>query len=149
MHLSDKFGRTITDLRISITDRCNYKCVYCRTGNDGATYADLSFPEYLRIARLFASLGIKKVRITGGEPRLSKLTVLRVILDGLSPLLSMRTSPISKPGSSLGTVLSKFGLARLWEFEKPQILAKRASCRALGVPRGWVEALGRANGCPN
>src|SRR5207253_1293977 len=42
MRLHDKFGRTITDLRISITDRCNYKCVYCRTGNDGASYAHLS-----------------------------------------------------------------------------------------------------------
>jgi len=41
MLLSDRFGRPITDLRISITDRCNYKCVYCRTGNEGAIYGDL------------------------------------------------------------------------------------------------------------
>ena len=40
MPLTDKFGRAITDLRISITDRCNYKCVYCRTGNEGALYGD-------------------------------------------------------------------------------------------------------------
>ena len=39
--LIDKHGRPITDLRIAITDHCNYKCVYCRTGNDGAMYADL------------------------------------------------------------------------------------------------------------
>jgi GTP 3',8-cyclase len=70
MRLMDKFGRAITDLRISITDRCNYKCVYCRTGNEGAIYGDLPFPIYLRIVRLFASAGIKKVRITGGEPLL-------------------------------------------------------------------------------
>lgn len=72
MRLVDKFGRAITDLRISITDRCNYKCVYCRNGNEGAIYGDLPFPEYLRIVRLFAGAGIKKVRITGGEPLLRK-----------------------------------------------------------------------------
>jgi len=68
--LSDKFGRPITDLRISITDRCNYKCVYCRTGNEGALYGDLPFADYLRMARVFAALGIKKIRLTGGEPLL-------------------------------------------------------------------------------
>ena len=72
MNLTDKFGRPITDLRISVTDRCNYKCVYCRTGNQGAIYADLPFSDYFRMARIFASLGIKKVRITGGEPLLRK-----------------------------------------------------------------------------
>jgi cyclic pyranopterin phosphate synthase len=70
--LSDKFGRPITDLRISITDHCNYKCVYCRTGNEGALYGDLPFADYLRMARVFAGLGIKKVRLTGGEPLLRK-----------------------------------------------------------------------------
>jgi cyclic pyranopterin phosphate synthase len=70
MVLSDKFGRPITDLRISITDRCNYKCVYCRTGNEGALYGDLPFSDYLRMARIFAALGIKKIRLTGGEPLL-------------------------------------------------------------------------------
>jgi cyclic pyranopterin phosphate synthase len=70
--LYDKFGRAITDLRISITDHCNYKCVYCRTGNDGAQYADLPFSDYLRMARIFAGLGIKKVRLTGGEPLLRR-----------------------------------------------------------------------------
>ena len=70
MPLTDKFGRAITDLRISITDRCNYKCVYCRTGNEGAVYGELPFPDYLRMARLLVSLGITKIRITGGEPLL-------------------------------------------------------------------------------
>jgi cyclic pyranopterin phosphate synthase len=68
--LTDKFRRPITDLRISITDRCNYRCVYCRTGNEGALYGDLPFADYLRMARVFVGLGIKKVRITGGEPLL-------------------------------------------------------------------------------
>jgi len=70
--LTDKFGRPITDLRISITDRCNYKCVYCRTGNEGALYGDLPFSDYLRMARVLADLGITKIRITGGEPLLRK-----------------------------------------------------------------------------
>src|SRR5882762_4670700 len=70
--LTDKFARPITDLRIAITDHCNYKCVYCRTGNDGALYSDLPFADYLRMARVFAGLGIKKVRLTGGEPLLRK-----------------------------------------------------------------------------
>src|SRR5215469_7430644 len=72
MLLADKFGRPITDLRISVTDHCNYKCVYCRTGNEGALYSDLPFADYLRMARVFASLGIQKVRLTGGEPLLRK-----------------------------------------------------------------------------
>jgi cyclic pyranopterin phosphate synthase len=68
--LHDKFGRAITDLRISITDRCNYKCVYCRTGNERALYGDLPFSDYLRMARVLVEMGITKVRLTGGEPLL-------------------------------------------------------------------------------
>ena len=70
MFLTDKFGRAITDLRISVTDRCNYKCVYCRTGNEGALYGDLPFADYLRMARILVGLGVRKVRLTGGEPLL-------------------------------------------------------------------------------
>lgn len=68
--LTDKYGRAITDLRVSVTDRCNYKCVYCRTGNLGAQFPDLPMADYLRMARVFVSLGIEKIRITGGEPLL-------------------------------------------------------------------------------
>lgn len=70
--LHDKFGRAITDLRISITDRCNYKCIYCRTGNEGALYGDLPFADYLRMARVLVGMGITKIRLTGGEPLLRK-----------------------------------------------------------------------------
>lgn len=70
--LRDKFGRAIHDLRVSVTDRCNYKCVYCRTGNQGAQFADLAIEDYLRMIRVFVSLGIDKVRLTGGEPLLRK-----------------------------------------------------------------------------
>ncbi|MGA8273831.1 MAG: GTP 3',8-cyclase MoaA [Candidatus Sulfotelmatobacter sp.] len=72
MLLHDKFGRPITDLRLSITDRCNYKCVYCRTGNEGALYGDLPFDEYLRMARVLVGMGVRKIRLTGGEPLLRK-----------------------------------------------------------------------------
>jgi GTP 3',8-cyclase len=71
MTLHDQFGRQITDLRISITDRCNFRCVYCRSA-DPENYRDhdeiLSWPELDRLARIFLSLGIRKIRITGGEP---------------------------------------------------------------------------------
>ena len=75
MPLTDKFGRPITDLRISITDRCNYKCVYCRTGNEGALYGDLPFADYLRMARVLVGMGVTKIRLTGGEPLLRKEVV--------------------------------------------------------------------------
>lgn len=78
--LRDKFGRTITDLRVSVTDRCNYKCVYCRTGNEGAQFAELTAQEYLRIIRVFVSLGIEKVRLTGGEPLLRK-NLVRLVAE--------------------------------------------------------------------
>ncbi|HEY0760524.1 MAG TPA: GTP 3',8-cyclase MoaA [Acidisarcina sp.] len=70
--LTDKFGRAITDLRVSVTDRCNYKCVYCRTGTEGAQYAELPIRDYARIIRIFVDLGIEKIRFTGGEPLLRK-----------------------------------------------------------------------------
>src|ERR1700761_6117337 len=70
--LRDKHGRAITDLRLSVTDRCNYKCVYCRTGNEGAQYSELPIEEYARMVRLFVSLGVEKVRLTGGEPLLRR-----------------------------------------------------------------------------
>ena len=71
MSLYDKFGRQIRDLRISVTDRCNFRCVYCRSA-DPENYRDhdeiLSWAELQRLARIFVGLGIRKVRITGGEP---------------------------------------------------------------------------------
>ena len=70
--LRDGHGRAITDLRLSVTDRCNYRCVYCRTGTDGAQYEDLGLDAYARMVRLFVSLGIEKIRFTGGEPLLRR-----------------------------------------------------------------------------
>ena len=71
MTLHDKFGRQITDLRISLTDRCNFRCVYCRSA-DPENYRNhdeiLSWPELIRFADIFKGLGIRKMRVTGGEP---------------------------------------------------------------------------------
>jgi cyclic pyranopterin phosphate synthase len=98
VHLTDKFGRRITDLRISITDRCNYKCVYCRTGNEGALYGDLPFDDYLRMARVLVGMGITKIRLTGGEPLLRKGVVefvrelAKLRPQGLKPLSSSRAN---------------------------------------------------------
>jgi cyclic pyranopterin phosphate synthase len=84
--LTDGHGRVIHDLRVSITDRCNYKCVYCRTGEMGAQYPELETREYLRLIKLFVDLGISKVRLTGGEPLLR-----RSLLDMVKELATWRT----------------------------------------------------------
>jgi len=105
MLLTDKFGRQITDLRISITDHCNYKCVYCRTGNEGALYDDLPFADYLRMARVFAGLGIKKVRLTGGEPLLRKGVV--EFVRNLSQLLSADGAPLELALTTNGHLLAE------------------------------------------
>ena len=85
--LRDKFGRAITDLRVSVTDRCNYKCVYCRTGNEGAQYTELAIADYLRMVRLFVSLGVEKIRLTGGEPLLRS-----GLVEMVQELATMRTA---------------------------------------------------------
>lgn len=103
--LTDKFGRPITDLRISITDHCNYKCVYCRTGNEGALYSDLPFSDYLRMARIFAALGIKKVRLTGGEPLLRKGVV--EFVRELSTLASADGEPLELALTTNGHLLAE------------------------------------------
>src|SRR5438270_901580 len=86
MRLQDKHGRFITDLRVSITDRCNYKCVYCRTGNEGAQYSEIAFADYLRLVRIFVESGIEKVRLTGGEPLLRN-----GLVDFVRDLAKLRT----------------------------------------------------------
>ena len=98
LNLTDNFGRSIHDLRISITDRCNYKCVYCRTGTNGAAYAELPFEDYLRMARILVGLGITKIRLTGGEPLLRK-----GIVDFVRDLANLRTAAGSKPEIALTT----------------------------------------------
>ncbi|HZU20334.1 MAG TPA: GTP 3',8-cyclase MoaA [Gaiellaceae bacterium] len=75
MSARDTFGRPLRDLRISVTDRCNFRCVYCMPkevyGRDH-TFLErrelLTFEEIARLARVFVGLGTRKIRITGGEP---------------------------------------------------------------------------------
>jgi GTP 3',8-cyclase len=102
--LRDSYGRAITDLRVSVTDRCNYRCVYCRTGNDGAQYAELPHAHYLRMIRVFVSLGIEKVRLTGGEP------LLRAgLLDLIREVAQLRTisgAPLDVALTTNGHVLA-------------------------------------------
>ena len=86
MRLRDSHGRVIHDLRVSITDRCNYKCVYCRTGEVGAQYPELGIDEYFKLISIFVDLGITKVRLTGGEPLLR-----RGLLDLVRELSRLRT----------------------------------------------------------
>jgi GTP 3',8-cyclase len=85
--LVDSHGRVIHDLRVSVTDRCNYKCIYCRTGEYGAQYPELAIEEYLRLIKLFVNLGIEKVRLTGGEPLLRN-----GLIELIQQLAALRTT---------------------------------------------------------
>ena len=85
----DRFGRPLHDLRISVTDRCNFRCTYCMPKEMfGASYRFmprselLSFEEITRLAEIFAGHGVRKIRLTGGEP------LLRQGLDELIRMLS-------------------------------------------------------------
>lgn len=69
--LVDPYGRMLNYLRVSVTDRCNLNCMYCRSTKDNFVFSPstiLSYEEILRIVRVGAELGINKVRVTGGEP---------------------------------------------------------------------------------
>lgn len=87
----DRLGRTLRDLRISVTDRCNFRCTYCMPqevfNNDYRFMARaelLSFEEIARVVSLFAGLGVRKVRLTGGEPLIRHhLEVLIAKIAGL------------------------------------------------------------------
>ena len=93
-HLADTLGRPLRDLRISVTDRCNFRCVYCMPkevfGRDHRFLPRrelLTFEEIERVARVFVSLGVNKLRITGGEPLLRRdLEVLVARLAALGDL---------------------------------------------------------------
>lgn len=96
--LIDTFGRVATNLRISITDRCNFRCKYCMP-EEGMRWMErreiLTYEEITRLARLFITLGVSKIRLTGGEPTLRKdmikLVAMLAPLPGLKDL-SMTTN---------------------------------------------------------
>jgi GTP 3',8-cyclase len=98
--LLDTLGRPMRDLRISVTDRCNFRCVYCMprevfdAGHEFLPHsAILSFEEIARLARVFAGLGVKKIRLTGGEPLVRKqLPRLVAMLSELPVELTLTTN---------------------------------------------------------
>ena len=73
--LRDAFGRQITYVRLAVTDRCNLRCTYCMPA-EGAVIVErkelLTFKEMYRITRVLTELGVRKVRLTGGEPFVRK-----------------------------------------------------------------------------
>ena len=91
MPLLDSYNRTIRDLRISLTDRCNFRCFYCLPNGEPALARKetiLTFEEIARIAEIFVSLGIEKIRLTGGEPLIRRdVPTLVARLAKLKPLL--------------------------------------------------------------
>jgi len=103
--LIDRHGRSITDLRVSITDRCNYRCVYCRTGNEGAQYSELPIADYLRMVRVFVELGIDKIRLTGGEPLLRKGLV--DLVRELAALQTVHGKPLDLAVTTNGHLLEE------------------------------------------
>ncbi len=106
--LRDSHGRVIHDLRVSITDRCNYKCVYCRTGELGAQYPELGIDEYLRLIRIFVGLGITKVRLTGGEPLLRRGVV--ELVEELARLRTLKGEPLDLALTTNGHLLESLAV---------------------------------------
>jgi cyclic pyranopterin phosphate synthase len=89
--LQDQFGRSLNYLRLSITDRCNLRCRYCmpEEGVDSSSHDSvLRYEELLRIARIACSLGVRKIRVTGGEP-----LVRRGVVDFIRDLSALPGSP--------------------------------------------------------
>ncbi len=110
--LGDALGRPLRDLRISVTDRCNFRCSYCMPKEVfGKHYeflphsALLSFEEITRAARLFVAHGVHKIRLTGGEPLLRKH--LEVLVGMLSGLRSVDGQPLDLTLTTNGSVLAK------------------------------------------
>ncbi|MGH9481955.1 MAG: GTP 3',8-cyclase MoaA [Terriglobales bacterium] len=151
--LTDSFGRSITDLRVSITDRCNYRCVYCRderAAEDGGGHA-LSWDQLERLARVFAGLGIRKVRLTGGEPLLrpgvaghiaflAGLGVAEIALTTNGHLLAPMAAELRRAGLSRVTIsldsLQPEKFARITRVPEalPRVLAAIEAAQAAGLP---------------
>jgi cyclic pyranopterin phosphate synthase len=119
MDVLDTFGRPLRDLRISVTDRCNFRCVYCMPkevyGRDHR-FLDrrelLTFEEIERVARVFVDAGVRKLRITGGEPLVRRdLERLIALLAGLDVDLTLTTNGSLLPQKA--QALADAGLSRI------------------------------------
>ncbi len=110
--LEDTQGRPLRDLRISITDRCNFRCVYCMPKEVFGPHYQfldrkeiLSFEEITRVARIFRSLGVEKVRLTGGEPLVRRnvedLVAMLSEIPGLDLTLTTNGSNLKQKAQAL------------------------------------------------
>jgi GTP 3',8-cyclase len=110
--LQDTLGRPVRDLRISVTDRCNFRCVYCMPKEVyGRDYRFLerrellTFEEIARLTRAFAGLGVEKVRLTGGEPllrrELERLIEMLAAIPGLDLTLTTNGSLLPQKAQTL------------------------------------------------
>ncbi|WP_085992602.1 GTP 3',8-cyclase MoaA [Oceanobacillus senegalensis] len=119
--ITDKLGRPLQDLRISVIDRCNFRCTYCMPkeifGRDFVFMPReqlLSFEEIERLAAIFIDLGVKKIRLTGGEPLLRR--DLPVLIEKLMSIEGLEDIGLTTNGSLLGHMaekLKKAGLKRV------------------------------------
>jgi len=116
-HLVDSFGRQINNLRISVTDRCNFRCKYCMP-EQGMTWMAkselLSYEEIIRLTGIFARLGIRKIRLTGGEPLMRK--ELPNLVAGISAIKGIEDIALTTNGYFLpeqGAALVRAGLRRI------------------------------------
>ncbi len=110
--LRDLRGRPLRDLRISITDRCNFRCTYCMPKEVfGSSYQYLphaellSFEEITRLARLFAALGVHKLRLTGGEPLLRKN--VEQLIEQLASVRTLEGEPLDITLTTNGALLAR------------------------------------------
>jgi len=110
--LSDQLGRNLRDLRISVTDRCNFRCSYCMPKeifDKDYPYlphsALLSFEEITRIARQFVKHGVQKIRLTGGEPLLRKN--IEVLIEQLATLRTAEGKPLDLTLTTNGSLLAR------------------------------------------
>jgi cyclic pyranopterin phosphate synthase len=110
--VQDRLGRALRDLRISVTDRCNFRCVYCMPKEVfGKDYQFLergeilTFEEIARLARVFRGLGVEKIRLTGGEPlvrrRLEQLIEMLARIPGLDLTLTTNGSLLKRQARAL------------------------------------------------
>lgn len=110
--LSDTLGRPLRDLRISVTDRCNFRCNYCmpkEVFDKNYAYLPqtslLSFEEITRIAKLFVAHGVQKIRLTGGEPLLRKN--IEVLIEQLAQLRTVDGKPLDLTLTTNGSLLAR------------------------------------------
>lgn len=115
--LIDSFGRVADDLRISVTDRCNFRCVYCMP-EEGLEWLHksklLTFEEITRVASVMVELGVRTIRLTGGEPTLRReLPVLVGMLSGLHPHMDLAMTTNGFLLETLAGPLAEAGLRRI------------------------------------